>query len=161
MKKIFITAAIVLLLVVFSCFIYTHNKSFVILPVKITVTPLEVIQGEPVMIAIDNLNATTSVKEITFAGKSVNFFTYNSKPTAFVAVGLNDKIGRYEISAKLSDGRLLKSSLNVLARPKIEQSLGIPAKLGGNTPVAQKNLINNLTTENAMIKALPTSPNLF
>lgn len=124
---------------------------------KIVTEPLVVIQGDPVMIRVENLSASTSVQKILFAGKSISFFIYNTKPTAFVPIDLGGRVGEYDISAELSDGTVLKNTVTVLTRTKSTAPLGIPAKLGGNSTTSQKNLVNNLTIENAAIKALTTS----
>ena len=169
MKRILIASAIAVAMIGISYpFSSYYKNSFaktsavkVILPPKVSVIPAEVIQGEPVMISVDNLVASTTVTDILFANKSVKFFLYNSKPTALVPVDLNRKVGDYSIVVKLSNGSVLKNSLTVSVRPKVEASLGIPAKLGGNTATSQKNLVNNLADENALIKALPTGLKAF
>lgn len=136
------------------------NTSVVVSP-KINVNPSIVLQGEPAMISVENVSTSTIVQEISFAGQPIKFFIYKSKPTAFVAIDLSKKVGQYGITAKLTDGTILKNTLTVSVRPKLESPLGIPAKLGGNSTTSQKSLVNNLAKENAVIKALPTASKVY
>ena len=122
---------------------------------KLLVSSTTVMQGEPIMIQVAGkiLNpATTSPVSIYFNGKPIPTFIYNSKPTAFVAIDLYGKTGKFDVLAKNIGSTTLESVVNVVARPKVSAPLGIPAKLGGNTAVSQKNLVNNLTKENTLIK---------
>ena len=174
MKRVATAIIITLILVVFSLHFYFAKKSETTPEPSLTVEQIEqavrtptlfvipskVKQGEPVMISVAGLS-TTTIKEIDFNGKAVSFFNYNLRPTVFIPISLNDRVGNYSIVAKLSNGQQLKSNLTVLVRPFIEQNLGIPAKLGGDTPTAQKSLVNNLAIENEMIKLLPTNPKIL
>jgi hypothetical protein len=123
---------------------------------SISVFPDKVIQGEPVKITIEGVSGVAVVRKISFAGKSVGVFSYKGKPTAFAGIDLNKKSGTYEISVLLSDGVLLEKTISVGAREKIEAPLGIPEKLGGNTPVAAKQLVSTLSKENRSIYSVRT-----
>ena len=142
----------------------TEVRSTEIQKPRLLVIPTTIIQGEPVMIQVtgtNGLNSSTTVKEIIFAGKKVSFHTYNSKPTFFIGIALAGKVGVYNINAKLTDGTILKNTLTVSVRSKVQAPLGIPQKLGGNTTSSQTNLVNTLVKENSIIKALTTTPQIF
>ena len=138
----------------------TSTVTAIIQPTEtsLAITPSTVLQGEPIMIQIDNFNSTAT-PAIYFAGKILPTFIYDSKPTAFVGVDLNKAAGKYVVSVKLSGSTttLLTGSVIVKTRPKVSAPLGIPDKLGGNATSSQIALVNNLTKENAEIKSLTTT----
>lgn len=112
--------------------------------------PEEIIQGEPLIIKIKNATLN-DVARIEFNGKSLWFFNHEDTVTSFYGVDLNMKPNDYEIKIKMEDGTIFKNTVTIKAREKIEAPLGIPEKLGGNTPVAATNLVTNLSKENALI----------
>ncbi len=122
--------------------------------------PSQVIQGEPIMIQINNLG-TTSVKKITFDGKSLGIFIYKNKPTALFGIDLRKKPGAYQAVVKFSDGNISTSSITVTAREKIEQTFTIPEKLGGNTVESQNNLVSTLAAENKTLENIRTGTHAF
>jgi murein DD-endopeptidase MepM/ murein hydrolase activator NlpD len=117
----------------------------------VSISPNEIIQGEPLKITVEGVSGTISVKKITFADKTLNVFSYQGKPTALVGVDLNKKPGTYQIVVYLSDGVSVEKTISVGAREKVEAPLGIPDKLGGNTPTAAKQVVNTLALENQSI----------
>lgn len=123
--------------------------------------PTQVIRGEPLLVRIDGLTNIASVKKITFDKAVIEVFVYQGKPTALIGIDLDKKPGAYELSAELSDGRLLKTIINVGERQKIEAPLGIPQKLGGNTPKSQKELITTLALENKSLSNIRTGMKAF
>lgn len=124
------------------------------------VTPQTVIQGEPAMVTVENISLA-EINRITFDGKPINFFLYKTKPTAFIPIDLKHKAGNYKIEAELFNGKILSKTLTVNERPKLEASLGIPEKLGGNTPQAQKQVVSSLSQENAKLNSLYTGKKSF
>jgi murein DD-endopeptidase MepM/ murein hydrolase activator NlpD len=126
---------------------------------SLLVTPENQIQGEPLMITVTG--ATTSPATVTFDGKKLGVFTYKGVPTALYGIDLNKKPGTYNVVATWSDGSTLKREVTVVKRDKIEAPLGIPQKLGGNTPAAATTLVNTLAQENASFLGLRTGGHAF
>ncbi len=134
-------------------------------PRSIAVSPAAIIQGDPVMIRIEGGDSASaghfSVRSISFAGKDLGVFLYQGAPAAFAPVDLYRKPGTYEISAAFSDGTSLEKEAIVAAREKITAPLGIPEKLGGNTPAAATALVDTLAAENATFIGLRTGTHAF
>jgi murein DD-endopeptidase MepM/ murein hydrolase activator NlpD len=127
--------------------------------ISISVLPSNsVMQGEPALIVFNNASSTSAVKNLTFNGKAVGVFMYQGKISALIAIDLNQKPGIYELTGVFSDGQKITQDIIVLARPNVEAPLGIPAKLGGNTPAAQTKLVNTLASENLVLSRLTTNP---
>ncbi len=123
---------------------------------NIDIKPTEIIQGDPVMITIDS-----QVKKITFDGIAVATFQYNKKTRGLVPINLTRKPGSYNFKIEFPDGRVTEKTITVKERKKIEAPLGIPHKLGGDTPASQKNLVNNLSKENASLENIKTEAKSF
>ncbi|MFH0890753.1 MAG: hypothetical protein V1856_01835, partial [Candidatus Liptonbacteria bacterium] len=111
---------------------------------SLSFSPAQIIQGEPLLVQIDGIVDIASVKSIKFDGVASGIFAYQGKPTALVGIDLNKKQGSYELVAELSDGRILKETVDIGERNRIEAPLGIPQKLGGSTSESQKKLIATL-----------------
>ncbi len=124
-------------------------------------SPAQVIQGEPLLVRIEGVTSTASIKSLKFDGAKIGSFMYQNKPTAFIGIDLNKKPGDYELVVELSDGQIFKADINVGARPRIEAPLGIPEKLGGNTPAGQSKLISTLALENQSLANLRTGTKAF
>ena len=127
------------------------------LPV-ISVLPQNIVQGDPIMITI---NSTSSAKKITFDNQNIPIFIYVGKARGLFPIDINEKIGTHEINVTLANGTKYTRSVNVILRQKIEEQLGIPESLGGNTPAAQDNLVNNLAKENIILKNVKTGTKAF
>ena len=128
---------------------------------SVSVMPARVVQGEPVMISVTGADASIKVTGIFLDGISLGIFSYQGKPAAFAGIDLNYKVGTYPVTVTLSDGRALTATITVDAREKIEAPLGIPEKLGGNTPVSQTKLVSSLATENKALVGLRTGAKAF
>lgn len=129
------------------------------LPVEaatISVSSEEVIQGEPLKINVDGISDVAGVKQITFDGNVLGVFMFNQKVTALYGVDLNKKPGVYKVLVTLADGSVLEKKINIIQRKKVEAVLGIPEKLGGNTPQAATNLVSSLSNENTILSSLGT-----
>lgn len=124
---------------------------------KIIVKPEQILQGEPVIVIVENTNKISDIKNVLFDGKTIPVFLYQSVPTAFIGVDLNARKGEHELKVSLSNGETLTQSITVKEREKIEAPLGIPEKLGGNTEESQKKLVGSLATENDILNSLVTS----
>ena len=121
-----------------------------------SITPDTIQQGEPLMVQIQGV-PYSEVEKINFNGKQVQFFIYNSLPTAFIGIDLNKNPGEYALIVTFKNGTVLKKDIVVHARENIQIPLGIPQKLGGNTPASEKRLVSALTRENNLLLSIPTS----
>lgn len=127
----------------------------------VKILPTNVIQGEPLMVFIEGVKDISAVKKITFDGQPLGVFMYQKKPTALIGIDLRKKAGNYELVAQFSDGQSIKKIINVGAREKIETSLGIPQKLGGDTKESQNKLVSTLAEENKILADLRTGKKAF
>ncbi len=122
----------------------------------ITVLPEHIIQGDPVMVTV-----TGSPVSISFASKLVKSFLFNGERTVFIPIDLKKKPGTYVVTVTYVDGSQIKKDVVINAREKIEAPLGIPEKLGGNTPASQKTLVDTLAIENASFLHLYTGAKAY
>ncbi|MEK7163329.1 MAG: M23 family metallopeptidase [Patescibacteria group bacterium] len=129
----------------------------------LVVTPESPTQGEPVMISVRGISdvSIASVKSISFDSKEIGIFVWKNQPTALYGIDLHKRPGTYKITAKLGNGEILERSVVIGQRKKVELPLGIPQKLGGDTPVAAANLVNTLAQENAGLLGLRTGTHAF
>ncbi len=127
--------------------------------------PEIILQGDPVLVIVDDLSAhstssgqaTTTFKSLTFNGKSLGVFIHNGRPSALIGIDLRMAPGSYPLVLTLSNGQTLKKNLVVTERVIAKVPLGIPEELGGDTPESEKELINTLVQEGAIINAIPTA----
>lgn len=117
-------------------------------PTTLSVYPEHIIQGDPIVIVI----STTTPQVITFNNKKIPTNRYKSETIAFVGTDINQKVGEYEIVA--GD---LKKTITVAARPKIEEKMSIPEKLGGDTKESQKILMQTMAVEADTLRNLISS----
>lgn len=117
--------------------------------------PEVVVQGEPFLIYLNGL-ASTTIKNISFNGKNVGVFSYKGKLAALAGIDLSDRAGEHEVTVTLNSGEQLKKIITILTREKIEAPLGIPEKLGGNTPESAKKLVSTLADEAYVLRTIPT-----
>lgn len=133
---------------------------------SITIRPETILQGDPGLIVIEG--AISTVKSLKFDGKEVQIFEYNgppspsyggaSKPTALVGIDLRGRVSLYKIIVTFEDGKKIEKSIKVGARTIVKAPLGIPEKLGGNTPASEQELLNTLAQEGAIINAVKSGP---
>ncbi len=123
----------------------------------VLVTPAQVTQGEPAVVALTGAVGTSSVSSLTFQNKPLGAFRDREVYKAFVGVDLHLAPGSYPVTAELGDGEKLETKLVVKARKVETAPLGIPESLGGNTPQSEKQLINTLVEEGKIIDAIKTS----
>lgn len=117
----------------------------------ISVSPEIVQQGEPVLVAVEGVPDVSSVAAISFDGTPLGIFLHDGTPSALVGIDLTLPSGLYPITATLSDGQTLEYELVVGKRVIVRSPLGIPAKLGGNTPEGEQRVITSLAKENAVL----------
>lgn len=127
---------------------------------SLSISPEKPIQGEPVMIRIEDAGTTTA-KSISFDGKELGIFAHKGAPAALYGIDLNQKVGAYKVQATLSDGTILERSVLVAPRKRVEVPLGIPQKLGGNTATSVSALVSTLAAENASLLGLRTGAHAF
>lgn len=144
--------AIILTIFVLPNYSIAQNKNM-----SITITPSEVLQGDPIMIQISGVKIS-DIKKLTFNNKKLNIFTYKNLPTALVGIDLNQKVGDYIARVQLVDGKISSTTLQVLKREKYETYLPVPEKLGGNSTSSQTKVISTLEKENAVLAVLKTFP---
>jgi murein DD-endopeptidase MepM/ murein hydrolase activator NlpD len=123
---------------------------------SLTISPATILQGEPALITINNIG-TSTVRSLSFNSKAVGTFSHEGKLSALVGIDLRQTPGSYPLVLTLSDGSTVKKNLVVGARQVVKAPLGIPEELGGNTPEAEKELLNTLVQEGALISAIPTA----
>jgi len=148
-------------ILVLSLFVFLPLTVFAKLPESISVFPEHIIQGEPIRISIESVASLREIKNIKFNGKTLGVFMYKNYPTAIYGADLNIKPGEYRITAELSGGTILEKIITIEKREKIEAPLGIPEKLGGNTPQSQTRLVNTLAEENKSLLGLRTGTKAF
>lgn len=127
----------------------------------VKIIPSQVIQGEPLMAVIEGIKDISEVKKITFGGESLGVFAYQGKPTALIGIDLRKKTGNYKLKVQFYDGETIEKIINVGAREKIEEPLGIPEKLGGNSAESQNKLVSTLAEENRSLSNLRTGKKAF
>lgn len=128
---------------------------------SITIRPAEPIQGDPLMIQVEGLSGTTTVSSISFAGKSLDSFVYEKKPTALYGIDLRKSAGIYRVSVRLSDGTVSNKDIVIGTKEKYEAVFTIPAKLGGNATSSQKALVSRLATQNTSLENIWTGKKAF
>ncbi len=138
-------------------FLFPTGEVFAVAP-SIMIFPDKVIQGEPVKVVVESVSGSAAISKISFDDKSVGVFLYQGKTTAFIGIDLKKKPGDYKVLVELSDGSTFEKIISVGERKKIETPLGIPEKLGGNTPQAAKAIVSSLAQENNSIYSVRTFP---
>ena len=138
-------------MVKFLTFFILISTPFTLRAAQIEFMPASPIQGEPVLITLYGVSATSSIKDGFFNKQPLNFFIYEGKTLALAGIDLLGKIGTSSVIVNFKDGTKIFKELIVSERPKIEMPMEIPQKLGGNTKVAAQKLITNLISEQATI----------
>lgn len=133
----------------------TPNK---IIESSISIIPKNILPGDPIFVTIDSVSSTT---RLLYDKKPVPFFSYEGKEHAFIAVDFNEKASTHTLEATFADGSVATTSVTVSTRPKIEAPLGIPEKLGGNTPQAASQLLTNLAKENNILNTVLSSSTIL
>ncbi|MFA6095420.1 MAG: hypothetical protein WC767_01095, partial [Candidatus Paceibacterota bacterium] len=128
---------------------------------SIVIRPTEPIQGDPLMIQIEDLSGTTTVQSISFAGRPLGHFIYEMKPTALYGIDLRKLPGIYRVSARISDGTALDREIVIGSKERYEEVFAIPAKLGGNATTSQRALVSRLARENASLENIWTGRKAF
>ncbi len=129
-----------------------------VLGATLNIVPEKPLQGEPLMISVDTVS---DVQSISFDNRSLGIFLNNGKQSALYGIDLYKAPGSYKVKAKLADGSVIERDVVVEKRKKINEVLGIPEKLGGNTAAGALALVNTLASENASLLNLRTGRHAF
>ena len=143
-------------LIIFAlCFLSFNSVS------AVSISPQQVLQGEAVRITLDEASSPADILKATFNGKAVPVFSYQGSVIAVIGIDLNQKPGSYDFTARLKNGTIITQPVAVIERERPHEELGVPQKLGGNTPQAQTAVVSSLTTENAVLARLYTGYKAF
>ena len=132
-----------------SVFLFSFFPSS-ILGAEIKIVPEIPIQGEPIKITVSG-QTIDDVAKIKFDGKSLYFSVVDGEVTALYGFDLKKESKVYNIDVVFENGRSLSKQIEVKARKKIEETFGIPEKLGGNTTESQTKLVSTLADENSIL----------
>jgi murein DD-endopeptidase MepM/ murein hydrolase activator NlpD len=99
--------------------------------------------------------SSSEVLFVAVEDKQLPVGEYDGCPVALYGADLRLSPGTRTVSARLADGREATSSFVVRARPRVEAPLGIPQKLGGNTPAAAQKVVSTLALENTKLASIP------
>ncbi len=119
---------------------------------SVTVSSEVITQGEPILISITGIRNFSEIEHSEFGGKYWKPFMFDEKIYGLVGVDIHDKPGKYKLIVEFRNGISFVKDITVLERSKVEEPLGIPEKLGGDTVVSQNNLVNDLAKENASLE---------
>ncbi|MEK7646409.1 MAG: M23 family metallopeptidase [Patescibacteria group bacterium] len=153
-RKVIPALSIVVALVAVSVAVYALTGNAPEQKLGIFLYPETILPGDPVFVTI---HATSTPVEVFVDGQIVPIFLYQGVPHALYAVDFNEKVLAHEVKVVFESGEVREVPFTITPRAKIERPIGIPEKLGGNTPVASKNLVNNLARENAEIARVTSS----
>ena len=148
---------IILFLFVFTIFTLLGTNFAFAQAISLSVTPTQILQGNPFMVIVDGVTEISSIKKLAFDGKKLEIFMYQKKPSALVPVDLNKKPGSYKLEMELPNGDIVEKNIEIEKRDKTEASLGIPKKLGGNTKASQDKLVASLNEDNKILTSLRTN----
>lgn len=123
-----------------------------------SILPETIFQGDPVLVTI---MGDSPLKGIIFDTERVPIFIYEGKSRALIGIDLSKQPGMYGLNIQFTDGEVVKKTITVIGRQRIEAPLGIPEKLGGNTPTSQKNLLDSLVKENENLRLIRTGTKAF
>ncbi len=126
----------------------------------ITVTPGKILQGDPAFIKISGVERS-EVKSLMFNGKALSILDKDGQLGALVGIDLRGETGSFPIILTLTDGSVVNSNLVVGERIVAKAPLGIPEKLGGNTPESEQELIDSLVQEGNLINSIPSANTQF
>ncbi len=129
--------------------------------ISISIKPDQIIQGDPIMITINEVDDISKIKSLRLGNSELKPFLYNGIVYAMYGVDINKKPGSYIITTKLSNNSVITKEINIESRKRIEAPLDIPKKLGGNTASSQKKLIDTLAIENLSLLNLRTGTKSF
>lgn len=122
----------------------------------ISVFPSQFVQGDPAVITIDGVSRE-DIDGLSWGSISPPLFEYNGKTSAIIGVDLSTRPGFSHLVLRLNDGTVVTRQVRVLPRKRATAPLGIPDKMGGNTPTAESNLMKMFAQENAILAQLTST----
>lgn len=126
--------------------------------ISLKVLPAEPIQGDPLLVEVRGLSSTTTIRSLKFKNESITVFVgENGRPAAIFGLDLRLTPATYPLTLTLTDGRIIKENIVVGEKKAPSAPLGIPEKLGGNTPQAEQELVSTLVEEGKIISAIRSS----
>ena len=131
--------------------------------VEIIVTPASPIQGEPVLVEVSGVG-TSSIRALKFKNESMAVFergARDGRAAGLIGLDLRMPPGEYPVTLTLTDGRVIQKNVKIGERKVVQAPLGIPEKLGGDTPEAEKELLETLAKEGKIINEIKTSQEQF
>lgn len=148
-----LTLATVLSFILYRNYYFIFPNLFNLKPI-VTVYPQVIYPGDPIFIII---NASSTPYKISFDNKIIPSFYYNNAQNAVIPTDFYEKKNNHKVIVDLSNGMRLEKDIVLTDREKIVKPLGIPEKLGGNTPQAGKALVNNLANENYVLNNIKST----
>lgn len=109
-------------------------------------SPQNISEGDPVMVSI---SGTTSLP--VTGTPTLFFFLYKNVPTALYGVDLNQKTGTTTVTVTFKNGLQISNPFFVAPRTQPQESLAIPAQLGGNSVANQAQVVSQLSKDNAAL----------
>ncbi len=126
--------------------------------VSISVSPQKILQGDPVLVKFSGLTGTSTIRSLQWNNATVPVFVSDDgHPAAILGIDLRMAAKTYPVTLTLTDGRVIQDTITITARNAPTAPLGIPEKLGGNTPESEKELVNSLVEESKIISAIKSS----
>ncbi|PIQ68658.1 MAG: hypothetical protein COV91_02985 [Candidatus Taylorbacteria bacterium CG11_big_fil_rev_8_21_14_0_20_46_11] len=145
----------------FSRFIYICGLGFLfcvtsVYATSIGVTPAEFMQGDPARITIEGVSRD-DIDSLSWGNTPLPLFEYEGKVSSIVGVDLSTRPGLSVLTLRLVDGTVITKQVRVGSRKRTTAPLGIPDKMGGNTPTAESNLMKMFVQENAILAQLTST----
>jgi murein DD-endopeptidase MepM/ murein hydrolase activator NlpD len=150
----------VLVITILSLIIYLYSNNFgnsSRIPI-LEISPTIIYPGDPIFIEII---ASSTPSKILFDNMEIKVSKYNNSYIGLVGIDLHEEKKKHEIKLELVNGIKINKSVTITMRTKEEKPLGIPDNLGGNTPEAGVNLLNNISKENSSINNIKLDPISF
>jgi murein DD-endopeptidase MepM/ murein hydrolase activator NlpD len=162
MKKNIKIIIAVILAIILAIILYKNYYSFLlnlfISKPPVSIYPETIYPGDPIFITI---NASSTPKKISLDNKVIPSFYFDGANNALFPTDFYEKKLQHKVSVELNNGMIINKDIILTTREKIEKPLGIPEKLGGNTPQAGKALVNNLANENYILNNIQSSAKII
>lgn len=124
--------------------------------IQIYIKPDSPIQGEPVLVEISGV-ASSSIRALKFKNDPMPMFERGGRVYGLIGLDLRMPVAEYSIKLTLTDGTVIQENVTVGERKIVQAPLGIPEKLGGDTPEAEKELLETLAKEGKLINEIKAS----
>src|SRR5689334_9484128 len=98
------------------------------------IRPATITQGNPVEISITATSTLAGISKLSIGGVALPVFMHDGVPVGLYGVDLKARTGTTTLTLDLADGKRYVENIFIEPRIKVTAPLGIPEKLGGNTP---------------------------